>query len=486
MALSVNHEPHPPPTRAGSHLRSRLIGIEAKMADLESQLAFLRVEREGVLDSLHCIIYPVLTLPPEVIAEIFLHYVDIPAFRYKALRLAGVCRVWRAIALSTHALWNHFYAGISTRNPDLLSDTLRSWLPRAGSLPLNLTIYLPVWPDAVLSILAQHSSQWSSLELHSGKPIFFPIDSIRTPLSSLKKLKIAVNWPDNGPAPISAFLDAPKLREAHIDLSLARISLPWIQLTTLGLSRQSPTECLSILEQTPNLEVLTFSGVGMVTASASPRIMPHLRTVKLSNPHSTLLDHLTLPALERLELMQLAPVGCEAVKALVTRSGCSVKALHLFQTSFNEAYTCISNLPSLTEFTMRFPEWSTDEFTTLFDWITEDPNYMPALESFNIDFCGADIEIGPLVAMLSARWRGVETTAKLTSVRLSVDLRPGYSRVGRSQPAARDANVEWALEDLLALRDEGLKMDINSLPKWSTANISSQMMEKLETDIPNF
>ncbi|KAJ7466064.1 hypothetical protein FB451DRAFT_1138144 [Mycena latifolia] len=472
-------------TPSGSDLRSRLVEIEGQMAELESQLARLRIERDMVQGSVDSIVYPILTLPPEIISEIFIHSVDNPFFHdvHIPLRLASVCRAWRAIALSTCALWAHFDVTSNYSwgpNAGNLPELLQSWLPRARSVPLGLRLEVPTRlssesQDEILSILSKYSAQWSSLDLKSPKPIVFPSGSGRTPLSSLQKIAIEVQrWPSGAPECITAFLDAPQLRKAHLTrLSLAQISLPWIQLANLELFGQSLAQCLDILEQTPNLESLTFAvgpSFGAPTPTPSFRTMPCLRIIKfLSDSDSTLLDYLTLPALERLNLWQLSWEGSARVAPLVARSGCSVRALHLLQTSYLVTSECIWNLDSLTEFTMRFPSWSPDQFTLFVDLITESRYALPALEALNIDWCEGDIDIYALATMLSARCARVEGTAQLKSFRLSFkeDHRDGY--------------VQRALDQLLDLRVQGLEMDIHGLPKWSTQNINSKMMEELDS-----
>ncbi|KAJ7466002.1 hypothetical protein FB451DRAFT_1178833 [Mycena latifolia] len=362
-------------TSSGSDLRSHLVEIEDKMVELESQLA-------------------------QITSEIFIHSVDNPYFHaiHVPLRLASVCRAWRTIALSTCRLWAHFeptarhYMGPKIEN---LANLLQSWLPRASGLPLGLKMEMPAMlssepQDAILSIVAKYSSQWTSLDLHSPKPIAFPSGSIRTPLSSLKKLKLAIDWPNDGVC-MTAFLDAPLLWDAHLtELSFTQISLPWKQLRNLELFGQSLAQCLEIMEQTPNLESLRFrvgSSFGQPTATSSLRTMSCLRTIKfLSDPHPKLLDYLTLPVLEHLELWRL-PLECNArVASLVARSGCSLRTLHLFQTEYYETHDCISNLDSLTEVTLGSPRWTRDEFTKFSETMSESGWFLPALEAFNIDW----------------------------------------------------------------------------------------------------
>ncbi|KAJ7167598.1 hypothetical protein C8R46DRAFT_1093542, partial [Mycena filopes] len=61
------------------------------------------------------IVYPILTLPPEITTEIFLCCLpekrlgDVVNTMEAPLLLLQVCSVWRQIAISTRRLWTTFY-----------------------------------------------------------------------------------------------------------------------------------------------------------------------------------------------------------------------------------------------------------------------------------------------------------------------------------------------------------------------------------------
>ncbi|KAJ7122342.1 hypothetical protein C8R44DRAFT_876636 [Mycena epipterygia] len=336
-----------------------------------------RLEKERLLECLDSIIYPVLTLPPEITSEIFHHCIR--NFARGPLRVASVYKAWRAVALTTPALWSQFWAPTSLKADRNLPNLLQCWLPRARSLPLTLK-YIRLGQfshDAILAILARHSSQWKSLDLNAHfQPIIFPVDSIRAPLSSLKNLKINVHrWPADSPTCITAFLDAPQLRDVHLaKLSLSQISLPWIQLSHLDLCGQSLAQILEILQQTLNLEGLNVYVDHWVSQSVtlSPCSMLHLHSLKISHdPQLKFLAYLTLPVLERFESTQMWASGGASVQSVVERSGCSLRVLHLVQPEFSAAYDCISNLPSLTKVTITDPSWSASELTRFFELIAD-------------------------------------------------------------------------------------------------------------------
>ncbi|KAJ6481847.1 hypothetical protein C8R45DRAFT_313381 [Mycena sanguinolenta] len=86
--------------------------MQAQVRDLKRSITELRAEQDIAqqrIDSFKY--YPVLTLPNEIISEIFLHF--LPAYpAYPPLfgtpsptSLTQICRKWRGLALATPGLW---------------------------------------------------------------------------------------------------------------------------------------------------------------------------------------------------------------------------------------------------------------------------------------------------------------------------------------------------------------------------------------------
>ncbi|KAJ7649376.1 hypothetical protein DFH06DRAFT_901717, partial [Mycena polygramma] len=80
------------------------------------KLAILRENEKRKCDlevGLSQVVYPVLTLPPEILSGIFVEC--LPTHEHRArpfpvtppLSLAQVCRHWRSIALLTSELWSY-------------------------------------------------------------------------------------------------------------------------------------------------------------------------------------------------------------------------------------------------------------------------------------------------------------------------------------------------------------------------------------------
>ncbi|KAJ6509125.1 hypothetical protein DFH09DRAFT_861760, partial [Mycena vulgaris] len=89
----------------------RLAEIDAEITELQARLSHLAVTRKPLADALESIVYPILTLPPEITAEIFIHYCALSPWtilhesRSGPLLLANICRTWRGIAINLRSIW---------------------------------------------------------------------------------------------------------------------------------------------------------------------------------------------------------------------------------------------------------------------------------------------------------------------------------------------------------------------------------------------
>ncbi|KAJ6529846.1 hypothetical protein B0H19DRAFT_1242800 [Mycena capillaripes] len=484
-------------------LRFHLSAIDERMAALETQMAILRQERAAVLGDLAAVVYPILTLANEITSEIFLQYVGKPVDqnnhgpRNSPMRLASVCRAWRAVALSTCGLWTHLSSGsrfTSRQDPTddkrpVAANFLQLFLRRAGALPLDLHVKLPASPppesDAIFRALAQFSSQWGNLELNSNGPISFPAD-IRGPFSALTRLSLWVHPYSDGSTTIPNLLDAPRLRELNLNaVSVVgwKTCIPWSQLTKLELAFQYLNECVEMLARTPNLEVLILSSettLPLPHPSIFPSInLPRLHTIHLGSECSPdILGYLTLPALNHLHLDWLTIECVDQVQSVVTRSACLPRALdfYLHDADFQPIHDCLTALPAVRKLRMACPGATSDAFTSLFSFIGQHTAVLPALESIHIDDCRADIQLAPLVELLAARTTPADGVAVLKSFSLN------FGHDSENEHAVdvrrREREMDGALQKLHDLRSEGLKVDFQSSLNWFGDSIGTQMINK--------
>ncbi|KAJ7225018.1 hypothetical protein C8J57DRAFT_1093730, partial [Mycena rebaudengoi] len=102
-------------TASGRSLRSTfrayISELDVRILALETSLAAARRERENLQSRLDDCKYPVLTLPVEITAEIFINFIPIYPLRppltglLSPALLGQVCHKWRDVALGTPRLW---------------------------------------------------------------------------------------------------------------------------------------------------------------------------------------------------------------------------------------------------------------------------------------------------------------------------------------------------------------------------------------------
>ncbi|KAF7348466.1 F-box domain-containing protein [Mycena venus] len=372
---------------------------------------------------------PVLDLPVEITTEIFSNYVekfhDILRTDTGPLILASVCTTWREICLSTVSLWASVLLSYKFNAGKAHLRFLESWLSRVESYPLDLSIWKA--EATLITFLSRYSFQWRTLtfRLQSSNAIF-PKDKIGK-IPSLTKLEIFGSSPAAGSAKLTAFSEAPSLRELLLShTSLDDISLPWIQLTRLSMDGNL-VDCMKILDETPNLEILHLKVI--------PSLEQTSRYVTLVRLHSfafhfesdgALLDHLTLPVVKTIEFSDLGSRGVSRLLALGARSAWSPRSIHLMRMSTEIFVRSLHSFPSLEQVRIdSIP--NSDKLILLARLLTNDADFLPALRSMTITFGGLTTEAlsAALAEMLATRWHGNrEGVARLKSFYL-------YSSRGR-------------------------------------------------------
>ncbi|KAJ7044802.1 hypothetical protein C8F04DRAFT_1069571, partial [Mycena alexandri] len=243
---------------------------------LDDMLARLHILR-GQLDS---IVYPVLTLPPEISTEIFLQCLpteceledpcwDIVDTRSPPLLLTHICGAWRRIALSTSALWATFYIDIDSLNLVHLSEVAETWFGRtrnALSVRIRGSLQTSQVGDlaSVVEVFQNHSPRMHFLELHADIDDLRWMDSHSYDFATLRQLRIglmgyrAIVQADES---IHVFDHIPLLHEVllhEIPFSFLPC-LPWQRLFKFTGEIYSMPECLQVLRLMPNLAECSFA-----------------------------------------------------------------------------------------------------------------------------------------------------------------------------------------------------------------------------------
>ncbi|KAJ7482474.1 hypothetical protein FB451DRAFT_1029804, partial [Mycena latifolia] len=122
---------------------------EAQVRELERSIRFLEHEMAFLEARLHAYTYPVLTLPAEIISEVFTHFLPVYPQRppttglLSPLILSQICRQWRAMPIPTPALCRAVKVDLRTgreNRVDTELHLLNTSLSRSGSCPLSIVL----------------------------------------------------------------------------------------------------------------------------------------------------------------------------------------------------------------------------------------------------------------------------------------------------------------------------------------------------------
>ncbi|KAJ7872303.1 hypothetical protein B0H14DRAFT_186186 [Mycena olivaceomarginata] len=234
--------------------RALVADLDAKIQDLERTLSALRSEKVLAEERLDAYKYPILTLPNEIVCEIFIHFLPIypicPPLTglFSPILLTHICRRWREIALALPALWR---AILIHPNRYPASDLVSTMLSRSGPCPLSIWAADERQLGGIHHLLL-HRARWEYLTLHldAAPELVFPTIGGSVPL--LRHLDFWL-WNDMD-RPVVSLREAPLLRSAILNNhATVNIVLPWAQLTSLTLITMMMHECVPILQKTSDL-----------------------------------------------------------------------------------------------------------------------------------------------------------------------------------------------------------------------------------------
>ncbi|KAK6977955.1 F-box domain-containing protein [Favolaschia claudopus] len=323
--------------------RSRISHLETQILDLQRAISALETERDVTQARLNAYKYPVLTLPTEIVSEIFIHvlppYPDCPPLMglHSPNTLARICSKWRGIALSTPRLWRAIQLQYKNHAIPLFPQVqmFEVWTTRAASCPLSIYIdgaYPEFSSKAVKAVLA-HGARIEYLKLHvTLSTTFTAALEESTPLLRGLELNFLTN--------ITALKldDAPQLRTVVIDGHIAfQGSLPWDKLTSLTLTHVHTINCYPILRQTKNLVHCELRYPSYLDTMTDPPeqdvVLPSLESLSLlgAGKAKNLLAALVVPALDKLavteDLMGNQPL--QVLHSLISKSQCQLQEVRI-------------------------------------------------------------------------------------------------------------------------------------------------------------
>ncbi|KAJ6524275.1 hypothetical protein DFH09DRAFT_1372227 [Mycena vulgaris] len=339
--------------------RTRISALDAQILELELAPVALRHERRALEDQLDSYTYPVLTLPNEIISEIFTHFIPVypkspPMVGiFSPLVLGQICHTWREIAVSTSSLWRAISLDFDqTEHHPTQLHLLEIWLDRSRASPLSVCIEYYNEDVAVLPMidaLVAQSFRWEEMELYLPLSHLSLWSSGNMPLLKTLTLGPIEEWP-YWAEPIILFDQAPNL--ATVTLFPASNPfhpvLPWFQLTTLHGIRLLEHELVEILRLAGHIVRCSVTLMHCANDVDIPVIAPHLYLQDLTLSTATIpyvsemqiFDKLTLPALRSLAIPEpwFSPNPGVSIAAWISRSGCDLKQLHITHSEESELY----------------------------------------------------------------------------------------------------------------------------------------------------
>ncbi|KAJ7130986.1 hypothetical protein C8R46DRAFT_1235981 [Mycena filopes] len=393
------------------NLRAELAALNASAAQYRILLEEVEQRTAAVQAALDAVIFPILTLPPEVTTEIFLHCaVATRASRHDLgpppkdiLNLTGICRRWRNLALSIPRLW-------STLNLDNLWHVAQEDMaaPIRGSVALE---HCRCASNGWATWNPKHKNL--SLSVTSGRVCDLN-DTLSFPLlETLNLSHFAATIFLSTTPPILAFRATPRLRH----LCIYGISPPslvgirWELLESVRTSLAPGDERLDIISQAPSLLKFEFYGQQHSYYEAEDVILhPRLTTLNLSNEWNhgiEMMQYLTLPGLRELSL-GLPNLDDGDFIQFLTRSGGELRS---FEFTMNMVLSLSWFLPMMHLSNLTLPRllgYKEDLLRALNR--RHEHGFLPALEKLTLkDWMSGELDM-PLVDALASRSTAQEAT----------------------------------------------------------------------------
>ncbi|KAJ7076637.1 hypothetical protein B0H15DRAFT_577594 [Mycena belliarum] len=342
--------------------RAYIAETRARILALEQFIASLKAEMIPVQERLDSYVYPVLSLPNEIVDEIFGHFIPpyplCPPLRglLSPMVLTHICHRWREIALTMPSLWRAIELDDHC-DEDPILEAVECWLKRSRGLPLSIgqARYTEGIEDRCVETLVLHSARWEHVKLRLFRPSDLDIVTHAMPL--IRQLEIRVD--STGVSPPVSYREMPRLRSVTLwDFDYPAGFLPWSQLTSLTLVCKSFAECADVLRDTVNLTHCELAICGDSERQPDVRLehlqslvlMPYnLSDWPLPEGMSHYLDTFITPALRMLQvpsdLLRPHPIG--ALSIFISKAGCRLDSVHVTGTCSVAPHRYRASFPSI-------------------------------------------------------------------------------------------------------------------------------------------
>ncbi|KAJ7469546.1 hypothetical protein FB451DRAFT_1254964 [Mycena latifolia] len=462
------------------HTKASIRALQGHIDTLQARLDALDSERCQLEETLDSFVYPIISIPVEIVSQIFLHCLPangrVRPFIFSApVSLAQICRHWREIAVSIPHLWR----SIDLELGDLIScgenvgdgspyaqvcDLLKTWFRRANGQPLSITLRChtdsDLMPPNILSTIAEFSDQWGRLEIVLPRKDVVALGCIHGPFPQLHTFALEFTEPHGALPPLdclAAYQDAPQLRELR-GLRLADLRPASATLTSLELPVReslSLAEWAGLLDRFPMLLHLSAGhdqGSNLPPSGQASAKNPSLESldIRWGSP----LPVLTLPHLRRLRYpLDSSSPRISAFLSFITRSTCPLQSLALSIPLWNEDtyLDCLRAVPSLVKLDIR-PCGRHHNFYQHM----ESPALLPQLTDLVVEEDGYEYDYAPLLRMLRARRAMQPPCVRLHLFSLALDVRGSDPDHDISPPPEPIAYQLWRL------LDDGLRFRVYS------------------------
>ncbi|KAF9499470.1 hypothetical protein BDN71DRAFT_185220 [Pleurotus eryngii] len=316
------------------------------------------------------------TLPPELLSKIF-HAFSTQHPPTQALRVAGVCRLWRDVSFATPELWDRLHISALANGrlvPNL--NLIKLLLARSGIRPLDITMCYQRnsfadqdqsnGQNIALPVLLEHARRWRKIDFTLAdldQKIWDALGKASPSLLEDAEIKVPVTLQQSQLNALSRMLlSCTRLARwvwSHPLHARLGIQVPWHQLTTLWLHCPTLFPLLvDILSQSTSLTACLAVAVfkdGYIDSSTLPVIrLPFLISFDIciyTDSHTVpqLFEALTLPSLTKLTIT--IPIGSATIPAwprtqylsFIARSKASLATLILEKVSISEddVITCL-------------------------------------------------------------------------------------------------------------------------------------------------
>ena len=248
-------------------IKATVESVENEIIRLRRSLTELEDYRSQLYDDItrhQAILSPVHKLPPEILAEIFLHAANGSSVVWPQgngsdvempLLLGRICSYWRTVTHALPLLWSKIRLvippGLENRSAGnfkaactAVHDLVQMCLSRSGSKLLSFSITADGPPELIEPILqafVKHSSRWRdvSIDLAQLSRYHRILILAKNNVPELYRLHLGTSVKDTlAPDILDAFEISPGLRElsiSHLTRPFHILSVPWAQLTHLTL-----------------------------------------------------------------------------------------------------------------------------------------------------------------------------------------------------------------------------------------------------------